>query len=93
MSTTTSTTFAFTAPTSSPFQFSPTLDGNTYACQVYWNVFGRRLYLACFDSFGTLVFNIPFVSSDPSYPISLAAGYFTSTLVFYGATQTIVVSP
>lgn len=40
-----------------PFQFNPTLDGQTYAAQVKWNLAGQRYYLELHSLDGSLVFN------------------------------------
>lgn len=90
-----STTTQFTPiPTSSPpFQFQATLDGNQYNIATLWNVFGQRWYIQVTDQTGVLVVNKPLIGSDPTYLVSMVAGYFTSTLAYYPNTQTFVVSP
>jgi hypothetical protein len=88
------TTFAFTPQqTSPPFQFQPTLDGQVYNVTVTWNLFGQRWYVNIYDLGFNLIVCLPLIGSPNDYPISLTAGYFTSTLVFYAASQQFVVTP
>ena len=87
------TTYAFAPSPTVPFQFQPTLDGTTYNCVITWNIFGNRYYVTCYTQSGAVVFTLPLISSTVSYPVSITKGYFASTLVYYGATQTIEVLP
>lgn len=53
------TTYPFTpapAPTSPPFQFQPTLDGEQYTASVTWNLGAQRWYLTLQDLGGNLIF-------------------------------------
>ncbi|MDR3449357.1 MAG: hypothetical protein P4M15_06370 [Alphaproteobacteria bacterium] len=50
-------------------QFSPTLDGSTYNCVCFWNLFAQRYYLNCYDGSGTLVFSRPIVETAPALAI------------------------
>jgi len=76
------------APTlAQPFQFQPTLDNQVYTCVVLWNVAGQRYYLNCYTLAGTLVFSRAMVGSPPDYDISLAAGYFSTVLVYRQASN------
>ncbi len=87
------TTYAFTPSSTVAFNFQPTLDGSTYNCAIQWNLFGQRWYVLCSDLAGNPVFCLPLVSSTLTYPISLTAGYFASTMVYNSLTQTITVTP
>lgn len=87
------TTYVFQPSTTTVFSFQPTLDGSTYNCVIQWNLFGQRWYVICTTLSGTSVFCLPLINSEPSSPISITEGYFSSTMVYNSATQTIVVSP
>lgn len=87
------TTTAFAPNTQTTFQFQATLDGTVYNVVVTWNVTGQRWYVNVYGASNTLILALPLIGSPPDYPISITAGYFASTLVFYEATQTFVVSP
>lgn len=87
------TTYTFTPSSTSLFSFQPTLDGKAYNIVVSWNLFGQRYYLNCYDLSGNLVFCLPLIGSPVTYPISITAGYFASTLVYYPGNQTFVVTP
>lgn len=87
------TTYAFTPSTTANFTFQPTLDSAAYNIVVNWNLFGQRFYVNCYNLAGMLIFCLPLISSPPTYPISITKGYFTSTLVYYGSTQTFEVLP
>jgi hypothetical protein len=87
------TIIAFTPTPQAPFQFQPTLDGNSYNATVTWNVYGQRWYVNLVDGFGDLIFCLPLIGSPPDYDISLTAGYFASTLVFRQALQQFEVTP
>jgi hypothetical protein len=87
------TTFAFTPSQTAAFTFQPVLDGSTYNVVVTWNIFGQRYYVNCYDLSGNLIFALPLISSPVGTPISITKGYFNSTMVYYGSTQTIEVLP
>ena len=87
------TTYSFQPTSSQNFTFQPTLDGNTYNCTITWNWFGLRYYITCADLSGNIIFTLPLIGSPQSYPISITAGYFDSTLVYFDQTQQIVVTP
>lgn len=86
-------TFDFTPSQQVPFQFQPTLDGQTYTLIVTWNLFGRRYYVNVYTLDGVLIEAIPLIGSPPGYDISLSAGYFASTLVYRAANQQFEVNP
>jgi hypothetical protein len=77
-----STVYTFVPTTSAPFQFDPTLDGTTYTVVVTWNLFGRRFYANCYTQQGELIFAVPLIGSPVDYDINLAAGYFTTTMIY-----------
>jgi hypothetical protein len=87
------TNFTPSPITTPPFQFAAILDGNSYDVAVTWNVYGQRWYATITDQSGDLVLSLPVVGSPPDYPISLTAGYFNSTLVFYQQAQQFIVTP
>ena len=82
---TVSTLFQPTSTT--PFQFQPTLDGSIYTVIVTWELFGRRYYVNCYTLQGVLVFCLPLIGSPLNYDISMSAGYFTTKLVYRGASN------
>jgi hypothetical protein len=57
------TAFYQFAPSSTPFQFQPTLDGSVYNCTVTWNLFGVRYYLNINALDGTLITSRGLVAS------------------------------
>lgn len=84
----------FTPTNAGPFQFSATLDGNPFTCTVTWALWPQRWYLNIFTSAGALVLATALIASPPGVPINLVFGYFfTSTLVFWDATQSFQVTP
>jgi hypothetical protein len=94
MSDTTSTSTVFTPSQTQAFSFQAVLDGDPYTCVVTWSLYARRWYLTIYDSTNTAQVVTPLISSIPSFPINLVFGFFQeSTLVFYDATQTFVVTP
>lgn len=76
------TYYNFTPSAVQPFQFQPTLDGNTYNVTVTWNVYGQRWYVNVFTLNGDLVFSLPLIGS-PSLinlqALSWANGEVTAT--------------
>lgn len=94
-----STSVAFTPSTAAVFQFSATLDGDSYTLSVPWGVAGQRWYLQIVDSQGTLILYRALISSPQTIVaagggVNLLFGYFvTSTLVFVDETQTFIVGP
>lgn len=46
-----------------PFQFSPTLDGNVYTVVITWNLFAQRFYFNLYQLDGTLVVSLPLIGS------------------------------
>jgi len=90
----TSTTYVFSTSAASNFAFNATLDGALHTVTVPWNVTGQRWYVQVNDQSGDLILYMPLVSSGAGNPVNLTWGYFSaSTLVYYGATGTFVVSP
>lgn len=87
------TTVDFTPSPVAPFQFQAVLDGDSYNALVKWNAFGRRYYVELYDHNGVRVTTIALISSGQGVPVSLVAGYFVSTLVFYGDLQQFVILP
>lgn len=87
------TTVAFTPSAIAPFQFQAAFDGATYNVIVTWNVYRAGWYINVYAANGTLIVIRALVGSAPAYPLSLVAGYFTSTLIFLPATQQFVISP
>ena len=86
-------TFNFNPTTSSNYRFQPTLDGDTYTVVVDWNVYGQRYYVNVYNLSNTRVFTLPLIGSPLDTPISMTAGYFTSTLVYYPSLNQFVVLP
>lgn len=77
------------------FQFQATLDGALYNVVITWNVYRQDWYFNVYDQSNILIVTSPLVGSPPSPAgINLVAGYFTvSTMYFYEASQTFVVTP
>jgi hypothetical protein len=103
-----STVTDFTPSINSVFQFQANLTGanpinvsstsTTFIVSVIWNVYRGGggypgWYILIADEGGSQVLCTPLIGSPPGYPISLTAGYFTSTLVFLEATNQFVVTP
>lgn len=82
-----SQTFTFAPSTSSAFTFQPTLDGAIYTATITWNIAGQRWYITLTDASGTVIFCLPLISSNDSYPISMTLGYFNTSLTFNSATS------
>jgi hypothetical protein len=57
-------------PSSPPFQFQATLDGQIYTCTVTWNVFSQRWYLGVYSLSGVLVVLVPMVGSPNALPLA-----------------------
>jgi hypothetical protein len=84
----------FTPTSAAPFQFDATLDGTAYVCTVTWGLWDQRWYLNVYTTANEIVLVTPLIDSIPSVPINLVFGFFqTSAMVFYDASQTIVVTP
>ena len=77
---TTLTTFA--PSNSAAFTFSPSLDGADYTATIKWNIAGQRWYMVLEDGGGNVIVNIPLISSDSTYPVSMVAGYFKDALYY-----------
>ncbi len=75
----------FAPPLNQPFQFQPTLDGETYTGIIPWNVYGQRWYLDIVTLAGRLICSVAIVGSPDGYDINLVKGYFTSSAVVYRA--------
>lgn len=86
-----SQTFIFSPSNSTAFTFNPTLDGVIYTATITWNVAGERWYITITDSSGNVILNMPVISSDASYPISMTLGFFNTPLTFNSALSTFTV--
>jgi hypothetical protein len=64
-----STAFPVTPAPTGAVQFSPTLDGQQYTCVILWSLTGQRLTVACRDSGGNLIFNVPLTESPRAQTI------------------------
>lgn len=74
-----------------------TTASSSYTVSVVWNVYRGGVpnagwYVIITDVNNVLILCTPLVGSPSSYPISLIAGYFTSTLVFLEASNQFVVT-
>jgi hypothetical protein len=88
------TSFPFTPnPATVPYNFFPTLDGNSYTGLVWWNIQGQRLYITLSDQQGNVIFTMPLIESPIDYNISLTQGYFTSIMVYQPDNAQILVIP
>lgn len=83
----------FTASALEPFQFQPTLDGQTYTALVKWNFYAQRYYVEIYTLGGELVLAIPMVGSPLDYDISLTETKFTSKMVFREPSQQFEITP
>lgn len=79
------TYFDFSPSSAGPFQFQPTLDGQTYTGIVTWNVFGRRYYLNLYQLSGERVFSLPLIGSP--------VGIVLQSLAWSAGTITAVAAP
>jgi hypothetical protein len=66
-----------------PLQAIFTLDGQSYAGAVTWNLAGQRWYLTLTDSYGNLTWSGALVGSPLSADIPLAPGIFTTSTLLY----------
>lgn len=82
----------FIPPPTTAFQFTAALDGSPYTITVTWNVSAQRWYINVYDQSNSRVFTLPLIGSPDNYSISLAAGYFTTTIVYREASQQFEVS-
>lgn len=57
------TYYDFTPNAQAPFQFQPTLDGQTYSAFVTWSLFGQRYYLNLYDLSGNPIVALPSIGS------------------------------
>lgn len=64
------TYYPFTSSSQTPFQFSPTLDGNTYSVNVTWSLFGARWYVNIYDLAKNLIVSLPMIGSPSAYNLS-----------------------
>lgn len=93
------TTTSFTPTALTLFQFQATLDGALYNVITTWNIYRAGIqdsgwYINVYDQSNNRIVTTPLIGSPAEIPINLVAGYFkTSSLVFYEATQTFVVTP
>jgi len=80
-----------------PINFQATLGKVQYSCTVYWLYFGQRSYISIQDQYGNIVVNVALIGSSTTEgvaPVNILAGYFsTSTMYYYPANQTLVISP
>ena len=69
-------------------------DGNaaTYVFSTPYNIFGKRYYLTCLDVQGNHQFTVPLVGSPDTFDIPLTAGYFKTSVLYRGSTNSIEVS-
>ena len=63
------TYYDFTPTAQAPFQFQPTLDGQTYSIFVTWNLYGQRYYVNVYDLSGNLIVALPVIGSPSSKSI------------------------
>jgi hypothetical protein len=100
------TTVVFSPSPSANFTFQVPLDGAPYTVVVWWNLYRAGVlvseegptsysgwYVSVYAQDGTRVTSLPLVGSPSGSPISLVAGLFTSTLVYYDAVSTFEVLP
>lgn len=83
---------SYVQQTTQIFQFNVTLAdvyGNiqSYTLAVTWNLYGQRYYLSCYTQQNAVVFCVPLMNSPDNYSINLAAGYFSTSIVFRESTQ------
>lgn len=89
------TVTAFTPNTGQVFQFQATLDGALYTVTTPWNVYRQGYYINVRDQSAALIVATPLVGSPPppENGADLIGGYFTSTMFYYPASGTFVVTP
>lgn len=88
------TPYPFQPSNVAPFQFQPTLDGQSYVVIVTWNLFGQRYYFNVYDLQQSLIVSAALVGSPPHADIDLLAGYFeSSTMIYRASSATFEVSP
>lgn len=90
------TIFPFTPSSVSPFQFTPTLDGQQYNCIVTWNLFGKRWWINLYTLANVLVLARAMVGSAPAPDagLNMVEGYFSiNTLIYRTNTGSFEVGP
>ena len=76
------TTFTLFQPSpTTPFQFSPTLNGALYTAIVTWGLAGQRWYVNLYDQNNTLVFYLPLIASPTALTISSATWSALTNLI------------
>jgi hypothetical protein len=75
--------FAPNNQVSPPFSTIFTLDGQSYAGSVTWNVYAQRWYLTLSDQGGNVIWNGALVGSPLDANIYLAPGIFTTSTLLY----------
>ena len=68
-----------------------TVTGTTFTVNILWSTFGQRWIVEVVDQNGQRVVTKPLIGSPASYPINIFGGYFTSKLIYFDATNTIMV--
>lgn len=66
-----------------PFSFNCTLDGDVYEIQLWWNVYGQRWYINCYDTNGTRIRTEPLIGSPDSGDIPMLPGLFSENTLVY----------
>ena len=88
---TSTTVIQFVQSLTTPFQFQAILNGATslvnststnFTVTLLWNVFGQRYYVLISDQNGTLILNTPLIASPSTMPISMTAGYFSTSIIY-----------
>ena len=65
--------------------------GTTFTVNILWSTFGQRWIVEVVDQNGQRVVTKPLIGNPASYPINILGGYFTSKLIYFDATNTIMV--
>lgn len=89
------TTYAVPDSFDYPLTYQMNLDGASYSARIFFLYYGQRTYMTLTNQYGKTIFTMPLIgSSHDAKPINMAAGYFTtSTMYYYPVDQLIVVAP
>lgn len=82
-------TYQFTPQSSSPQVYQVMFDGSPYILIVYWLMGAQRYYFVIRDESGSLVLNMPLISSN--YTQNLVAGIFTTSTMMYNSVDSVIV--
>lgn len=72
-----------------PLTFNAQLEGQSYTLTVFYQFFGQRFYFTLTDLIGNIIVTKPLISSNGD--INNLYGYFTTSKLYYSATDQVIV--